>query len=74
LNSQERVLLDAAPGSIHILLVCDDPAGQESMLMKPETWRQFFKPSLERIFAIAKARGVMTMYHTAATAAPSSRT
>ena len=56
-------LLDAAPGLIHILLVGDDPAGQDRMLMNPGVWRKYFKPSLQRIFAIAKARGVMTMYH-----------
>lgn len=56
-------LLDAAPGLIHILLVGDDPAGQERMLMNPSSWRRFFKPSLKRIFEIAKSRGILVMYH-----------
>jgi len=56
-------LLDAASGLIDILLVGDDPAGQDRMLMKPDIWRRYFKPSLKRIFEIAKSRGVLVMYH-----------
>jgi uroporphyrinogen decarboxylase len=56
-------LLDAAPGLIDILLVGDDPAGQDKMLMNPIVWRRLFKPALKRIFEVAKSRGVMVMYH-----------
>jgi uroporphyrinogen decarboxylase len=56
-------LLDSAPGLIHILLVGDDPAGQDRMLMNPNVWRRFFKPALKRIFGIAKSRNVLVMYH-----------
>jgi len=56
-------ILDAAPGLIDILFIGDDPAGQERMLMNPDIWRRFFKPSLKKVFEIAKSRDVLVMYH-----------
>jgi uroporphyrinogen decarboxylase len=56
-------LLDAGKGLIDILIVGDDPAGQDRMLMNPDLWRRFFKPSLKSIFEVAKSRGVYVMYH-----------
>jgi uroporphyrinogen decarboxylase len=41
----------------------DDVAGQQSMMMSPDTWRELIRPHLARIFAVGKARGLPVAYH-----------
>ncbi len=41
----------------------DDAAGQQSMLMRPETWRQMVKPLLKRNADVGKRHGIYVAFH-----------
>ncbi|TKJ35955.1 MAG: hypothetical protein CEE38_13170 [Planctomycetes bacterium B3_Pla] len=41
----------------------DDAAGQRSMLMKPDTWRQMVKPLLKQNAEVGKQHGVYVAFH-----------
>lgn len=41
----------------------DDVAGQESMMMSPEMWRQQIKPQLQRVFDAGKSAGLWLAHH-----------
>ena len=41
----------------------DDWGAQRGMVIGPERWRRFFKPGLQRIFAHARAKGLVVMVH-----------
>lgn len=41
----------------------DDVAGQQSMIMDPQLWREMIKPRLKRIFDIGKSKGLWIAYH-----------
>jgi uroporphyrinogen decarboxylase len=41
----------------------DDAAGQQSMLMSPETWRQMVKPSLKQNAEVGKKHGLYVAFH-----------
>jgi uroporphyrinogen decarboxylase len=41
----------------------DDVSSQNSMLMRPATWRRLIKPHLARVTALGKARGLWVAYH-----------
>lgn len=49
-----------------ILMLGDDIAMQEDMMMSPELWRQFFKPRLEKVIRAAKnvKPDILIFYHT----------
>ena len=58
-----RRALDAADGRIDLLYFYDDVAGQESLLMSPETWRREIRPHHARLVELAHGRGIPVMYH-----------
>ncbi|MHC4146846.1 MAG: uroporphyrinogen decarboxylase family protein [Planctomycetota bacterium] len=41
----------------------DDAAGQQSMLMRPETWRQMVKPLLKENADVGKRHGIYVAFH-----------
>ena len=41
----------------------DDVAGQRSMMMSPNAWRELVKPHLARVFAVGKAHQLPVAYH-----------
>ncbi len=41
----------------------DDVAGQASMIMSPESWRDLIKPLMAEIFAEGKSRGLWVAHH-----------
>ena len=41
----------------------DDAAGQQSMLMHPQTWRQMVKPLLKRSADVGKRHGIYVAFH-----------
>jgi len=41
----------------------DDAAGQQTMLMSPDTWRQMVKPFLKQNVAVGKRHGVYVAFH-----------
>ena len=52
----ERLPLD-------LLWTGDDVAGQQSMLMSPDTWRSLIKPHLARVVEVGKRAGLCIAYH-----------
>ena len=45
------------------IFLSDDYGNQRQLMMSPETWREFIRPPLARIFAAAKERGLFTLIH-----------
>lgn len=41
----------------------DDVAGQESLMMSPDMWREQIKPQLQRVFDVGKAADLWVAYH-----------
>jgi uroporphyrinogen decarboxylase len=41
----------------------DDVASQLNLMMSPETWREFIRPDLQRIFAVGKEDRLWVAYH-----------
>jgi uroporphyrinogen decarboxylase len=41
----------------------DDVASQDATLFSPETFRELVKPNLAKVFAVGKAHGLWTAYH-----------
>jgi len=41
----------------------DDVASQDALLFGPETWREYIKPELKRLFDLAHAQNVFSAYH-----------
>ncbi len=41
----------------------DDVAGQQSMIMSPDSWRQLIKPHLQRCFDVGRSHGLHVAYH-----------
>ena len=41
----------------------DDVAGQQSLMMSPETWRELIKPLLKRVVDVGKAAGLPVAHH-----------
>ncbi|MCC6905189.1 MAG: hypothetical protein IT326_05040, partial [Anaerolineae bacterium] len=58
-----RRLAEAGRGHYDVINFGDDFASQRALLMSPAMWREFFKPSWERLFAVAHAHGMRTSYH-----------
>ena len=48
----------------------DDFAGQEGLLVSPETWRRLLKPVYSRVFALAKSKGMKVWFHSCGTFRP----
>jgi uroporphyrinogen decarboxylase len=41
----------------------DDVAGQRSMMMSPQTWRELVRPHLQRVVNVGKEQGLPVAYH-----------
>jgi uroporphyrinogen decarboxylase len=41
----------------------DDVGSQTGMMMSPDTWRSIVRPHLQRVFDVAKSRGIWVAYH-----------
>jgi uroporphyrinogen decarboxylase len=55
--------LSAAEGEFDIYRCGDDMGNSLSMHCSPQVWREFYKPQLERIFAVAKRHGLRIWFH-----------
>ena len=53
----------AGKNHIDILAFGDDFASQNGMMFSPQQWREFFKPSWQRLFAIAHKYGMKAQFH-----------
>lgn len=47
----------------HIFCMGDDFATQRGMMISPEHWRRFLKPTYQRIFALARSFGLYIWFH-----------
>lgn len=55
--------LSAAEGEFDIFR-CGDEVGSNMMMhCSPDVWREFYKPQLQRIFAVAKRHGLKIWFH-----------
>ena len=45
------------------LIFCDDWGLQDRLMISPETWRRIWKPRYARVYAGARARGLLTFLH-----------
>lgn len=46
-----------------MVLFHDDWGSKTSLFMKPETWREFFKPRYQKIYDYFKSQGILVMHH-----------
>jgi len=53
----------AGQGRIDMVRLSDDIAGQDGLLMSPQTWRQCLRPQLKRLVDLAHRLGVKARYH-----------
>jgi uroporphyrinogen decarboxylase len=58
-----RVLFETASGRADIVYTWDDVASQRGMIFSPELWRRFFKPTHQKMFALAKSHGLNVWMH-----------
>ena len=54
---------EAVKGRADIFNMGDDFATQRGMLLSPEQWRRFFKPTYKKIFDLAKSYGLYVWFH-----------
>lgn len=69
LDLEER-LLRATQDQADIFHFEDDFAAQRGMLISPEHWRRFLKPTYERIYALASSHGLKVEIHACGTFRP----
>ena len=55
--------LSAAKGEFDIFRCGDEIGANDRMHCSPEIWREFYKPQLKRIFAVAKSHGLKIWFH-----------
>ena len=65
-----RRLLEASKGLADIFWFGDDFATARGMMISPEHWRKFLKPTYRKIFDLAKSYGVKVWFHCCATFRP----
>ncbi len=63
LEEYYRRIAQAGQGYIDFLGFGDDFAGQKGMLLSPQSWREYFLPLWERLFATAHEHGMKTWMH-----------
>jgi uroporphyrinogen decarboxylase len=63
-------LIGATKGLVDIFYLGDDFAGQTGMLISPESWRRFLKPSYKKIIDLAKGHGLKVWFHSCGTFRP----
>ncbi len=52
-----------AAAGVDGLMFCDDWGLQDRLMIDPGTWREFWKPRYARVYAAARAAGLVTMLH-----------
>lgn len=62
--------LSAAEGEFDIFRCGDELGGMAMLHCSPEVWREFHKPQLKRIFAVAKKHGLIIWFHCCGYLAP----
>ena len=65
-----RRLLDETRGLIDIYWIGDDFASQQGLILSPDHWRRFLKPSYRRLFDLARSYGVKVWFHSCGTFRP----
>lgn len=58
-----RKVLEIGRGRVDIIENCNDFGTQRSMFVSAEMFRRFFKPSLDRLYAVTKEYGAKVMQH-----------
>lgn len=58
-----KVVKEALACNIDALFLMDDWGQQEGLLISPTMWREFFKPSMERLCKMVKDKGVFLFCH-----------
>ena len=58
-----RRVLEASEGLADIFFFGDDFATDRGMMMSPEHWRKFLKPTYKKIFDLAKSHGRKVWFH-----------
>ncbi len=56
-------ILEASKGLADIFWFGDDFATDRGLMMSPEHWRKFLKPTYEKVFNLAKSHGRKTWFH-----------
>ncbi|MFQ5854152.1 MAG: uroporphyrinogen decarboxylase family protein [Anaerolineae bacterium] len=60
----DRRIFETAGDLTDIYFIADDVGMQQGLLISPQTFRDFIKPSLSRLMAQGKSYGQKVMYHT----------
>jgi len=58
-----RCSLEATRGEVDLLFYGDDFSTQRGLLISPEHWRRFLKPTYQRVFALGRSFGVKNWFH-----------
>jgi len=66
----EKQLMEATRGLVDIFWYGDDFATQKGILISPDYWRRFLKPTYEKIFDFAKSYDVKVWFHSCGTFRP----
>lgn len=65
-----RRLFEATQGEAELFWFGDDFSTQRSIMMSPEHWRRFFKPTYKKVFELAKGYGLKVWFHSCGTFRP----
>ena len=65
-----RRLLEEIRGLADILWYGDDFATQNGLMLSPEHWRRFLKPTYKKLFDLAKSYGLEVWFHSCGTFRP----
>lgn len=65
-----RRILEATKGLADIMYYGDDFATQRGLMISPEQWRRFLKPTYRKVFDMAKSFGVKVWFHSCGTFRP----
>jgi len=63
LVSRARMMLEAAADSAEAFWFGDDFASERGMIISPDMWRRFYRPTYRRIFDLVKAHGLKVWFH-----------
>lgn len=63
LLGHSRRMLEATKGLVDFYWISDDFASARNLMMSPEHWRKYLKPTYRRIFDLAKSYGVKIWFH-----------
>ena len=65
-----RRSLDATAGIADLFWYGDDFATQRGLMISPEQWRRFLKPTYRKVFTLARSYGVTVWFHSCGTFRP----